>query len=80
LRKARNVPSWRAIPIFKSVRKFYFAYNFYATTENKNPGYSHVYAKNEASPSDNFFFPEMQTTNREKFFNYFRMPWNYLKN
>jgi len=27
LRKARNVPSWRAIPIFKSVRKFYFAYN-----------------------------------------------------
>jgi len=27
LRKTRNVPSWRAIPIFKSVRKFYFAYN-----------------------------------------------------
>ena len=42
-------------------------------TKNKNSGYSHVYTKNEASPSDNFFFPEMQTTNREKFFNYFRM-------
>ena len=27
LRKVRNVPSWRAIPIFKSMRKFYFVYN-----------------------------------------------------
>jgi len=27
LLKGKNVSSWRAIPTFKSVRKFYFAYN-----------------------------------------------------
>jgi len=36
LRKARNVSSWRAIPVFKNVRKFYFAYNvFIATAEDR---------------------------------------------
>ena len=40
LRKARNVPSWRAILIFKSVRKFYFTYSSRNIQENENSGYN----------------------------------------
>ncbi|KYQ46677.1 hypothetical protein ALC60_01018 [Trachymyrmex zeteki] len=73
------MPSWRAILIFKRVRKLYFAYNI--LLQNKKYTRKRKFwvrpmftqrMRHLQGASDNLVV-EMQTTDREKFFNYFRM-------
>jgi len=79
LRDARNMSSWRAIPLFKRVRKLYFAYNVLLQQQKYirkrkfwvRPMFTQRMRRLQGA-SDNLII-EMQTTDREKFFNYFRM-------
>jgi len=79
LRDARNMSSWRAIPVFKRVRKLYFAYNVLLQQQKYirkrkfwvRPMFTQRMRRLQGA-SDNLII-EMQTTDREKFFNYFRM-------
>ncbi|KYN14594.1 hypothetical protein ALC57_13207 [Trachymyrmex cornetzi] len=73
------MPSWRAILIFKRVRKLYFAYNI--LLQNKKYTRKQKFwvrpmftqrMRHLQGASDNLVV-EMQTTDREEFFNYFRM-------
>ncbi|KYQ55889.1 hypothetical protein ALC60_05171 [Trachymyrmex zeteki] len=74
------MPSWRAIPVFKRVRKLYFVYNILLQHQKKNtrkrkfwirPMFTQRMRRLQGA-SDNLVV-EMQTTDCEKFFNYFRM-------
>lgn len=80
LRKARNMPSWRAISVLKRVRKIYLIYTVLLQNQKNirkkrkfwvRPMFTHEMRCLQGA-SDNLVI-EMQTTDREKFFNYFRM-------
>lgn len=80
LRKARNMPSWRAISVLKRVRKIYLVYTVLLQNQKNirkkrkfwvRPMFTHEMRRLQGA-SDNLVI-EMQTTDREKFFNYFRM-------
>lgn len=74
------MPSWRAISVFKRVRKMYLVYTFLSQNQKHirkkrkfwvRPMFTHEMRRFQGA-SDNLVV-EMQTTDREKFFNYFRM-------
>lgn len=80
LRKTRNMPSWRAISVLKRVRKMYLVYTVLLQNQKNirkkrkfwaRPMFTHEMRRLQGA-SDNLVV-EMQTTDREKFFNYFRM-------
>jgi len=81
LRDARNMSSWRAIPVFKRVRKLYFAYNVLLQQQKYirkrkfwvRPMFTQRMRRLQGA-SDNLII-EMQTTDREKFFDITCIPY-----
>lgn len=80
LRAAKNLPTWRAVSVYEKVRKLYLSYivllQKYENVRMKRkfwvrPMFTHEMRLLQGA--SNNLVVEMQTTDGEKFFNYFRM-------